>query len=256
MTKNSVLFWFLFIFFGLFFSVKAQKIEIGGGIGPTYYKGDLQPGFRIFTPKAGINVFGRYNYTKSISAKANAFFGLVGGADKNSGNPLNIQRGYSFTNTLWDYNGQVEYNFLNFRTHNGRFESRWTPYLFGGYGMHQILKKKLTSPTSSTQNSKTGPDNIFLYGIGFKKIYRGQFNFGAEFGTRVLLSQRNNDSFDSFGYNDDKSTGIKNKLSSGYPGTAGNARLNYPNTLQRDKYFYVNVSFSYLFYKIHCPPGY
>lgn len=245
--KSSLFFLFLFFTSQLGFS---QKIEVGLGVGPTYYKGDLQPTFRVFAPAAASNAFFRYNPSKTLSFKVNGMIGYVKGDDKLSGNTLNKARGNKFLSTLLDYNGQIEYNFLNFRTDQARYESNWTPYLFGGFGYTQILKRKFTSSTSSTTQPKSSPNPILPFGIGFKKIYRGQWNFGAEFGTRVLLRKSNSDFFDGFGYNKD------GEPKSFYPDLLVlSPELTYPNTTQRDKYFYVNFSISYLFYKVHCPPG-
>ena len=232
-----------------------QKLEIGAGIGPTYYKGDIQPTFRIFQPLVGTNLFVRFNASKVISIKGSAMIGMVGGNDSKSGNVLNEYRGLKFNNVLWDYNGQIEYNFLNFRTHNGRYEHQSTPYLFGGLGNMQFLRRKFTTRKESITNSIiAGPDPVLPFGIGYKKILNGKWNFGLEFGTRILLSKKNGDLFDGFGF---KSS--YKEPQNLYPAQDGADKnillLNYPNTPQKDKYFYINVSLSYLFYKVHCPPG-
>jgi hypothetical protein len=247
MSSKKILFAFCFLFF--LSKSYAQKLEIGGGLGPTYYKGDLQPTFRLFSPHLGSNLFVRYNFGRTISFKVNGMLGIVRGDDARSGNPFNIERGMSFRNKLADYNAQVEYNFLNFRTHNGRYESKWTPYLFGGIGQIKLIEKRLTSPSTSVLERTQSPDYILPYGIGFKKIYKGKWNFGMEFGTRVLLNKKNADLFDGYGYQE-------GDPSSNYTSVSVlPTNQYYPNTTQKDKYFYLNFSVSYLFYKIHCPPG-
>ncbi|WP_255076871.1 DUF6089 family protein [Lacihabitans sp. CCS-44] len=249
MLKKTLLFLFI-----SYFSL-AQKLEIGAGLGPTYYKGDIQPTFRILNPSVATNLFVRYNVSKVISVKANAMIGFVGGNDEKSGNALNKSRGLKFTNTLWDYNGQIEYNFLNFRTHNGRYEHQWTPYLFGGFGNSQFLRRKYTNGGTSNINSIiAGPDPVLPFGIGYKKIINGKWNFGVEFSTRVLLRKKNADFFDGFGFNN-----TTEEPESFYPSFESNAKnfklFQSPNTLQKDKYFHLTFSVSYLFYKVHCPPG-
>ncbi len=230
--------------------LKAQKIEIGAGFGPTYYKGDLQPGFRVFNPSIGSNAFVRYNASRVISLKANGFFGFIKGDDDKSGNPLNKERDLSFRSRILDYNAQIEYNFLNFRTHNGRYESKWTPYLFGGLGQIKYVSRKLISPTTVINEKLGSPDYVLPFGIGYKKIKNGQWNFGVEFGTRILLNKKNADLFDGFGYDVDKN--IQSKYTST---TIIKDILAFPNSHQKDKYFYISFSVSYLFYKVHCPPG-
>jgi hypothetical protein len=235
--------------------VFSQKLEIGVGAGSTYYKGDLQPTFRIWNPSVATNLFVRHNFSKVFSIKGNVSFGSVRGNDKKSGNNLNIYRDLKFNNTLWDYYGQLEYNFQNFRTHNGRYENNWTPYLFGGLGNYQYLKRDFTSRGSVSVTKKiAGPDPILPFGIGYKKLLNGKWNFGVEFSTRILLRKKNADMFDGFGFSSDgKNT---QNLYTAFDSTDKNfSLLNYPNTQGKDKYFMLSFSVSYLFYKVHCPPG-
>jgi Domain of unknown function (DUF6089) len=233
-----------------FYNVHAQRMELGGGLGPTFYKGDIQPTFRPLNPRAAVNIFARYNYNRVFSFKANGMAGFVGGNDSQSGNKLNKTRDFRFLQTIGEYNVQAEYNFLNFRTGNGRYEHDYTPYLFGGVGQYLSLARNFKSPDSiSVKNSNaTGVKLALFYGIGFKKIINGRWNYGVEFGTRVPTKAKYNDTtFDGFGYD------IDEKARSSYNPSL-NSRLNYPNTPQADKYFYVSFSVSYLFYKVYCPP--
>ena len=240
----------------LIFSVHlsyAQRVEIGGGLGPTFYKGDIQPTFRPFNPRAASNLFARYNYNRVFSFKVNGMAGFVGGNDSRSGNKLNKLRDFSFRQTVVDYNLQAEYNFLNFRTGNGRYESNWTPYLFGGLGQYISLSRKFNStvdPPIPVSNTKPSGSKIaFFYGIGYKKIINNRWNYGVEFGTRVPTKAKFNDtSFDGFGYDEN------DKVASNYYLPVINSKLEYPNTPQQDKYFYMSFSVSYMFYKVYCPP--
>ncbi|MFC3810795.1 type IX secretion system protein PorG [Lacihabitans lacunae] len=250
MPKKSNLLLLLILVSSNLFS---QKLEVGMGVGPTYYKGDLQPNFRVFAPSVGTNAFVRYNFSKSVSIKGNGAFLNIKGNDAKSGNQYNTERGFKFSNTLIDYNGQIEYNFLNFRTHNGRYEHKWTPYLFGGFGMYKVLDSKLESPEDTTpSDGKQSQYKMLPFGIGFKKIYKGKWNFGVEFSTRVLLDKNYQDKFDGFG-------GINtntNNPNSRYrlPSTATlTDSFRYPNSPQKDLYYHVSFSVSYLFYKVHCP---
>jgi hypothetical protein len=231
--------------------IKAQKLEAGIGIGPTFYKGDLQPSFRPFSAKAASNLFFRYNSTRVFSFKINGMYGFVGGNDRKSGDPLNKNRDLSFNNTMLDYNAQAEYNFLNFRTHNNRYEYSYTPYLFGGLGQAVLLKSKYTLKSNDvvTFGPITRGMHLF-YGVGYKRIFKNKWNMGLEFGARVPLAKKYLDELDGFGYDGSNPT-IKYDFTSV---TGGQLNLkNNPNTLQRDKYFYLSLSISYLHYKLYCP---
>jgi Domain of unknown function (DUF6089) len=228
----------------------AQKIELGLGLGPTIYKGDLQPTFRPLNPSAATNIFARYNHNRVFSFKLNGMAGFVNGNDKKSGNALNIARGLSFKQTIAEYNAQAEYNFLNFRTHNGRYESNWTPYVMAGLGQYISLKREFKWDVNVDANNKaTATRTAFMYGIGFKKIWRNKWNYGVEFGTRMPLNKKYNDiTFDNIGTDD------KGNTVSLYPyaGVIDDV-FKKPNTPQPDKYFYMSFSVSYLFYKVYCP---
>ena len=254
MTKKTCLSFLTIVLFPVL--VFSQKIEVGAGIGPTYYKGDLQPTFRVFNPSVGTNIFARYNFIKAISFKANGFIGRVTGNDKKSGDILLKTRGYRFFNDLWDYNGQIEYNFLNFRTHNGRYRKKYTPYLFAGFGSYDVIRGTYFSPhgSNSPSNLRNVNVNYFLpFGIGYKTILNGKWNFGVEFSSKVLLHLTKDDNTDSFDSLADLVIGSDPSfyvIPGGTPGT-----LTHANTPQNDKYFYISFSVSYLFYKVHCPPG-
>jgi hypothetical protein len=228
--------------------VFAQKLEIGGGLGPTFYKGDLQPTLRVFNPRAGTNLFVRYNFNKVFSYKINGMAGFLAGDDAKSGIPYNVARKNKFRTLLADYNVQAEYNFLNFRTKAALYTKEATPYLFGGFGQTSFLKRKFISPT--VINNRTESENNFIvnFGIGYKKRLRPKLNFGVEFGSRVLVSKKNKDALDGFGYYPDGTifTSYSN------PNLQPINSTLIPNTLQADKYFYLSFSMSYLFYKIHC----
>ncbi len=199
----------------------AQKFEIGAGAGVCHYKGDLAPAFKPFRFGMGGNVFFRYNHSKSLSAKGGFMYGNVRADFKNN-------KGDAYLKTLSgnlnikipEFSGQIEYNFHNFRTNASRIVSNWTPYVFGG-GMYTY-----------------GITSGAMLGIGMKKEWRRQWNWGVEFGCRMPF--KSDTSFDGYGFYD------KSKE----PNNVGLA-----TTMQGDRYYYTNFSISYVFYKVHCPPG-
>lgn len=226
----------------------AQKVEFGAGGGPTFYKGDLQPTFRPLNPGMAGTLFFRYNFNRVISLKAHANYGRVHGSDKKSGDPYLEGRGFSFKNDVFDYALQVEYNFLNFRTHNGRYEHDWTPYLFGGYGKsHKFKKVYGFEDAELTITNERKAEDIIPFGIGIKKILGPQWNLSAEFSTRVFINKNNGGTFD--GLNSKGNNKYTFALNSSHPA------YNYyykPNTQLSDKYFHLSVTVSYLIYRVQC----
>lgn len=237
----------LFLFIVCIPSLRAQKIEVGVGAGVTHYKGDLNPSFRPFNIHAAGNLLARYNFNNSLSFKVGAMGGWVSGDDKKSGYALNEARGFRFRNLIVEYSGQVEYNFLNFRS-TSRSNSNWTPYLFGGIGAHQNPRQNIFSGgiVRVIKHGNTPNYNIPL-GIGIKKVWKYQWNFGIEFGSRFLLNKKQSDLFDGLSYSPQRNF---------YKGRSTPIDLyDMANTPQADKYFYTNFYISYVFYKVYCPPG-
>jgi hypothetical protein len=251
MRHSAVLFIILIICGG---TAQAQKVEIGGGGGPTAYKGDLQPKFRLFNPGIAGNAFFRYNFDRVISFKANITYGNVRGNDTRSGNPYLKERAFAFNHSVLDYLLQVEYNFLNFRTHTGRYEHDWTPYVFGGAGFSQNLKKEF-SYGGVTQNltNERKPAVVIPFGIGIKKIIGPRLNLSAEFSTKAFLSKSKGADFDGLnGLNPESPTNKYESLGLLSSSLPEYEYLNIPNTQQKDKYFHLSVTLSYLIYRVKC----
>ena len=73
----------------------------------------------------------------------------------------------------------------------------------------------------------------------------------------VLLNKKTSDSFDHFPVINTTSSGSVqiNPYHGFLIADPKEALLKYPNTPQKDKYFHISFSVSYLFYKVHCPSG-
>ncbi|SOE22245.1 hypothetical protein SAMN06298216_2692 [Spirosomataceae bacterium TFI 002] len=237
----------------------AQKLEIGGSAGLLQYKGDLQPRYNPFSGRPAGGGFVRYNIIPALSIKGQGIFGFVGGKDKRVQAPQHRARGYEFSSQLLEYGGQIEYNFLDFRSSRNLRKSEGSPYLFVGYNSWTLLNRKnnsldISAPggiyTYSDETTKPYSDNSIVFGLGYKKVWKSNWNIGAEFGARKLSM----DTFDSFGYikKDDDGTLGSNKTVSA-SGNLPLAKFNVPNTHLYDMYFYLNFSVSYVFYKVHCP---
>ena len=230
----------------------AQRWEAGVGAGVCNYKGDIMPSFKPFVARPAGSVFVRMNWTRSISLKVQGMYGGLAGTDKAiKSDPYHQARGQSFNATVLEGIGQIEYNFSNFRTTSSRIVNNWTPYVFGGYGGATITTKaKLASINNPTYQTRSGPNFVAL-GIGFKKEWRNQWNWGVEFGARWV----NSDLIDAVGYERDGD--ISQTTSTGSPPAIvfpySFHKYQAPGTKAKDMYYYTNFSVSYVFYKIHCP---
>lgn len=232
----------------------AQRWEIGVGAGVSHYKGDIMPTFKPFTARPAGSIFVRMNWTRSISLKVQGMTGLLAGNDDAiKSDPYHQARGQSFSATMLEGIGQIEYNFLNFRTTSSRIVNNWTPYVFGGYGGTTInTKAKLASINNPLYLTRSSPNFVAL-GIGIKKEWRSQWNWGIEFGARWT----NNDLIDAVGYERDGDVSQQTTTTAN-PSTIPVApylfqKFQTPGTKAKDMYYYTNFSISYLFYKVHCP---
>jgi hypothetical protein len=242
---------FLVYLFMLSSIAYAQRWEVGIGAGVCNYKGDIMPSFKPFFARPAASTFIRMNWTRSVSFKAQGMFGGIAGNDKAiKSDPYHQARGHSFSAIIVEGIGQVEYNFANFRTTASRIVNNWTPYVFGGYGGTTVqTRAKLVSINNISYTTRSTP-NFLALGIGFKKEWKTQWNWGIEFGSRWT----NTDLIDAVGYKD----GIVQIAPSTSPPSiifpyAYQKNLT-PGTKINDIYYYTNFSISYLFYKVHCPP--
>ena len=235
--------------------------EIGAGIGGMHYKGDVQPKFKPFVVGPGANIFARMNYSRSLSLKANAVIGRIQGNDDNMNDPFHRIRGFKFNANILEAGGQLEYNFMNFRTSASRIVNNWTPYVFGGgaltmrstnYTIKNLIERgggvyEFNGTTSGSSNTRI---NSWILGIGFKKELNARWNWGVEFGTRWI----NDDFLDGLGYYKDGTYDNDPLPAAITDFVILNRKRSVPGTRAKDMYYYTNFSISYLFYKVYCPP--
>lgn len=253
---------------GSFLTAQAQRFELGGGVGATHYKGELYPSFKPFAANIGTNAFARINLIKSgISIKATGMIGILSADETRVNSLFHQNRGLQFRTNIWEAGGQIEYNFLHFRSTHIR-DSDWTPYVFGGYNIFTVGKRSFSvnSPAdrplfayNKTINDSSR-ERVIPFGIGVKKIIRPRLNLTVEFGARKIMGDNNSDVvIDNIGYVEASSA--DNTMVPNFRGDANSSflelrRFAIPNNRTQDMYFYTNVSISYLFGDIICPPGY
>lgn len=278
--NHTFLFAFVLLIQTFTYPLKAQRWEIGGGLGLTHYKGEIYPTFKPLAFNGGANALLRYNLSRSVSVKATGMVGFLSANDKRVNNILNQERGFSFRNNIWDAGMQIEYNFYNFRT-NDIYEKDWTPYVFVGFNMGAVFNRDSLhykvnfvhyEPGTTTEDvsyidytkvakgNKNINQNVIPFGFGFKKKLRANLNLSAEFGCRKTFSDSN---IDNIGYEDvlvSTNTIIKEAPRVGNSIVDINSsKYQYsnkylmPNTRFKDMYYYTNVSISYVFGSVVCP---
>lgn len=128
----------LILFTSLFFCggfLSAQNFEVGVGLGPTAYNGDLSvhTGKDIFG-NMGINgtVFGNYYIHPFVNLGLSLSYGQISGSDRYAEDDVLRRRNLSFQSNITEVALRVEFNLTRFEPYN--FRSGASPYLFGGIG--------------------------------------------------------------------------------------------------------------------------
>jgi opacity protein-like surface antigen len=203
------------------FSVQAQKIEVGAGLGGMIYKGDVSPTLNPRFIQPGADLFFRYNFTRSFSARAGVGFGWITASDAKSRDAFQQARDYAFKTRLGEATLDAEYFFRDYR--QVRRVKNWSPYVFAGLGLVQYK----TTNVHGTQL-------VYPLGVGIRYEIKRPWNVGLEFGTRFTST----DYLDGLG-----------------PETFGPnpTKLQQQNPAQKDSYSYISLKVSYIFYKVVCP---
>ncbi|MCG8474610.1 MAG: DUF6089 family protein [Cytophagales bacterium] len=225
---------------------QAQKNEVGLGGGVSFYTGDLQPEIRFKYSSPVIQLFYRRNFSSAWSFRAGLSFGQLREGDIPGHDTFAKKRQAAFSGKLYELAGLIEYNFMDYKAGKGFLP--FTPFLFGGIALagHNSEAYWLTADNSGAPNGQKvkipykQPALFALpFGAGIKYSLSNRFELNAEFGARYLF----NDKIDHI-------TGAPDPLPD------GTGRLpddfNYGNSNDNDWYYFMTVSVSYTFYKIHC----
>lgn len=217
---------FLIVTTALFLNltVRAQRSELGFGLGTFNYTGDLVRTYNFKFSKPAATVFFRSNISKVVSFRAGITAGKLGATEK----PIDAfatQRNASFDIFLIEGALNMEYHFLNWR--DDKRPMRYTPYLFAGIALFGISGNE----TKSAEYSNV--QTAIPFGVGFKYILNPQWYAALEVGIRKTF----------FDYLDNVSDFTDQ--------TQKNYQYGNPNDF--DNYFFVGITLTRTFYDIPCP---
>lgn len=204
---NSLLRGILFICFFLFSNfLFSQHFEIGVGIGPTAYNGDLSvhSGKDIFG-NMGVNgtVFGKYYLHPFVNIGLSLSYGQISGSDRYAEDERLLRRNLSFQSAITEVAFRVEFNLTRFEPYN--FRSPASPYLFAGIGAFRFDPKTeyqgklvklqplgtegqgLDSPWD-TGNFYSLTEMVIPFGVGFKYALSEMLTIGFEVGYRYTFT--------------------------------------------------------------------
>jgi Domain of unknown function (DUF6089) len=113
--------------------VSAQRVHVGVFGGLSAYNGDLTE--KIFPKKVtngAIGVTINYELRDRIMLRGGFTYSVVGGADRFSDGPTNLERNLSFETQIIEFSAVGEYYLLNLN------ERRYSPYMFAGLAIYQF----------------------------------------------------------------------------------------------------------------------
>tara|TARA_B110000503_G_scaffold143517_1_gene245486 strand:- start:3248 stop:3955 length:708 start_codon:yes stop_codon:yes gene_type:complete len=201
--KLSISLFFTLIFTSLSFSQKTA--ELGILAGRSYYLGELNPKTHWGNGVGSLTFGGvfRYNLNDRYTLKGSIIRTTLTAKDELESFLFNNQRLASFENTITEFAGEIEFNFLPYKMGDKRHF--FSPYLFVGlsYFTNDVSTKVegfLPAPTNQDGGSKLA----MPFGPGVKLSLGKKWAFSMEWGFRKTgydlidgLENRVNDVFES-----------------------------------------------------------
>lgn len=215
-----------------------KRLEIGFGVGSTYYTGDVAPTPHILNTRAGGEAYFRYNFNPAFSGRINFGMYWLAARDENSNDPFQLQRRHRFYSFTQDLSALFEYNFFNFR--GTRPYPKFSPYILAGIGTFRFntsYRNIGTQTSFGTIKGKSSPGLMIPFGVGIKFPLRKKFNIGVELRANKTFT----DNLDILGDIDNFSS---------------DERYKYGNVEGNDMYYYLGVSIAYRFITLKCPKDY
>lgn len=170
-----------------------QYSEVGIQFGLSNYVGELSEN-KMKGEGYGtlIGVFGRYNFTKHLSAKVSLSKGTLSGDDRYAKSVSIKERNLNFRSDILEFAFVGEYNLAPY---NIRSKETGVPYLFAGIGVvHFNPQAQMRGSWYDLQPMKTEgvPYSRYTvavpFGIGMKFNISYKVNFGFEFGARKTFT--------------------------------------------------------------------
>ena len=128
--------------FAFSLSTNAQQFkpntEIGILLGTSYYLGDLNTvHFNQPSPAAGLIL--RKNIDRRFTYKAEIMYLNIKSDERNSKDTIAKDRGLHFKSPIYEFSGQIEFNFLPYDPGNPLYT--WTPFVYTGISLFNFNPK-------------------------------------------------------------------------------------------------------------------
>jgi hypothetical protein len=236
---------FILVWAGCFGSAKAQKYEIGGGLGGAAYSGDI---IRKIDPgQVGLQgtLFGKRNFDNVWTLRAGVNLARINGAD--SIKPIDALarvRDARFRAGIIEFSAVMEFNFLDFLRNDSEF--RFSPYAFFGLGYSHVLARGNTWAYLPSGDYSLGTV-VIPFGGGIKYRLNDRWTLAAELGFRPTLT----DYLDKI---DSTLPAIPRYQPPANPSTGEIPPygINFGNPNTKDWYYFLGLTISYTFADLKC----
>ncbi len=272
----------LFSLFTPFFAF-SQNWEVGVFAGGSNYYGDVANDFHVKNIRYGFSGFVRKHLSQRFVLRGNIGYVKIVGLDSISSDPFQQNRNLNFFTDIYEFSGQLEYNFVDDKTRGRRIKNYTIPYIFAGIGASYFVPQTIyqgnTYNLADLQTSGINYSQVAIVipvGAGVRYYLTHHWQIGFEFGARFTSTSDLDDIRGNSVYPDpadlpsdesrlvhDRSDFPKDDQGVGFgvPGTT-RGKIDYIT----DMYFVYGITFSYkigLFKgsrfhgkAVHCPRFY
>ncbi len=237
----SHLFVFLVLFIGFNSEARAQKYEIGGGLGVATYTGDIIRKIDLGQLGPQGTLFGKRNFDNVWTLRVGLSVAILQAED--SLRPIDQSaniRDARFRGGAIEGSAVMEFNFLDFLKYDSQF--RFSPYAFFGLGYTAFFAKGNTYGYNVSTNYDLGTV-VIPFGGGVKYRLNDQWTLAAELGFRPTLT----DYLDKV---DSKEPPVPRFYDSTNPNQPYG--VNYGNPNDKDWYYFLGLTISYTFASTQC----
>lgn len=220
---------------------KAQKYEIGGGLGTTAYTGDILR--KIDLDHLGLHgtLFGKRNFDNVWTLRLGLTAGTLRATD--SVRPYDLaaeRRDARFRGGIIEGTAIMEFNFLDFLRNDSEFF--WSPYAFFGIGYSHFFSKGNTYAFQFSERYNVGTV-VIPFGGGVKYRLDDRWTLAVEAGIRATFT----DYLDKV---DSRTPPIPRFQDPANPNQPYG--INYGNPYDKDWYYFLGVTLSYTIASTKC----
>lgn len=163
----------------------SQIHEIGIFAGGSNLIGDVGATDYISPNQAAFGGIYKWNRSARHSYRISMIFTELEGVDLDSHDPRRQQRGYSFSDNIFEVSAGMEFTFMDFNLHDGKPVA--TPYLYTGVSIARHSNYFFFNGAQTSENSKSWAYGIPMV-LGFKMRLIDNFVLGMEVGARYTFS--------------------------------------------------------------------